>query len=451
MNSTTNRKKKRGKRKSKHSTSVSNNASQPQQAAPPQPAVTPQQMMPPPLRSRLLTPDQIPDLQKIEVLLHLSTQALFQGTKNPSYEIVLPPTGPPGANIDITKEMVRIGMRQSDIDETNLSQICPNILLKAMLCDKVRAYRRASPVDLLDIKDDRYATYYIAGNPGHNGKSENSAPVLWRPQLKPVFLLGHTNEMVDHHASPNYSCTFITLSAKHENACSCVDPCINNSLPSLLFCLSCLPKGARTEYKSTKFAKDPRLAIKGKAVTLNQTIIFYDVARKTGTVYGRILLRQSLANLQRDEPKMWKAPYSEVQLLENVNLLLGLLSQAVKAEFNRFTGNFELQEGLSSDTADFRFPDRRAQEACPEVGLRHKKDKLLLDEILNNSVFVSPFHGTYCCLFCPRESNMVKVRGITSLVSHLGTKHRKLMTSWFCCPGKTIPSTTSSLTNEAPP
>jgi hypothetical protein len=240
--------------------------------------------------------------------------------------------------------------------------------------------------------------------------------------------------MLDFMPTSSNPTGYIALEASHANDCSCPDLVSNNNLPALVYSLACLPKNVRKFHGATNKTKSPLLAIATHPVTLNQTILFYDVASKQGTVCGRILQRQSLAQLARDTPRLWRQPYSDIPLLNRVNLLLGLIAQVAKQEFSRFVANFESEEGLSTEQQDFRFPDKSTQEQCPDIGLRHDTARPLLDTILNNSVFVAPFRGLYCCPYCPKETNKLRAKGITSLITHLAEHHKKLLTAWFSCP-----------------
>jgi hypothetical protein len=58
-------------------------------------------------------------------------------------------------------------------------------------------------------------------------------------------------------------------------------------------------------------------------------------------------------------------------------------------------------------------------------------NRISLDYLLNNSVFVAPFHGaTYCC-YC---SAVVEMSGLPSLIQHLMQEHSRLQESIFSCP-----------------
>ena len=56
---------------------------------------------------------------------------------------------------------------------------------------------------------------------------------------------------------------------------------------------------------------------------------------------------------------------------------------------------------------------------------------MTVDEILNNSVFASPYYGDIMCSFC---CNMIATRDISDVMGHLVNRHKKLVRSWFSCP-----------------
>ena len=59
------------------------------------------------------------------------------------------------------------------------------------------------------------------------------------------------------------------------------------------------------------------------------------------------------------------------------------------------------------------------------------RDKMTVDEILNNSVFTSPYYGDIMCSFC---CSMIGTRDISDVICHLVNRHKKLVKSWFSCP-----------------
>ena len=58
------------------------------------------------------------------------------------------------------------------------------------------------------------------------------------------------------------------------------------------------------------------------------------------------------------------------------------------------------------------------------------RDKMTVDEIMNNSVFASPYYGDIICSFC---CNMITTRDISDVMCHLLNQHKKLVRSWFSC------------------
>ena len=75
-----------------------------------------------------------------------------------------------------------------------------------------------------------------------------------------------------------------------------------------------------------------------------------------------------------------------------------------------------------------RFPPVERQQRCIDVKAR---DKMTVDEILNNAVFTVPFYGDIMCSFC---CPMISTRDISDVISHLVNRHKKLVKSWFSCP-----------------
>ena len=59
------------------------------------------------------------------------------------------------------------------------------------------------------------------------------------------------------------------------------------------------------------------------------------------------------------------------------------------------------------------------------------RDKMTVDEILNNAVFTALYYGDIMCSFC---CIMIRTRDISDVMCHLVARHKKLVKSWFSCP-----------------
>ena len=63
------------------------------------------------------------------------------------------------------------------------------------------------------------------------------------------------------------------------------------------------------------------------------------------------------------------------------------------------------------------------QQRCIDVKAR---DKMTVDEILNNAVFTAPFYGDIMCSF---YCDMIATRDISDVIAHLVSRHKKLVKS----------------------
>jgi hypothetical protein len=139
-------------------------------------------------KSGLLKTEEVPPIAKIEALLYHMTKETLKGTKQSPYDIVYPPMAPPETNLDLLAGMVKIRVQDTSVNDACLEQVQAQVLVKILLADKKRTYRRGSPVQLLSHSDISTATFYTKEIPAFNGKTSGSWPVLWAPQLKPVHI-----------------------------------------------------------------------------------------------------------------------------------------------------------------------------------------------------------------------------------------------------------------------
>jgi hypothetical protein len=216
------------------------------------------------------------------------------------------------------------------------------------------------------------------------------------------------------------------------NMCTCNDLCILNNMESKLFFYICIPKEVeqfKEEMDEVGDKVEGLLNASGRF--LNHSFVFYGEISKLNTSLPRLLRRPSLCQEVRTEPK-WYSPWgSEVDFRARPELLKPIVIQLRRGESDAFLRNMEKDNGRPADDKDewHRFWPLELQKKSADVLLAGKG--ISVDEILNNSIFVSPFTGPHVCSYC---GTTVTGTGIESLLDHLVRSHRKLRDSVFNCP-----------------
>jgi hypothetical protein len=214
--------------------------------------------------------------------------------------------------------------------------------------------------------------------------------------------------------------------------CTCSDLCIMNNFETKLFYYICIPKEVE-QFKDDMDEVGDRVEelLNASGRFLNHSLVFYGDISKLNTSLPRLLRRPSLCQVVRAEPK-WFTPWgSEVDFRARPELLRPIVIQIRRGESEAFLKYMEKDNGKPADDKDewHRFWPLELQRKSTDVLLTGKE--ISVDEILNNSIFVSPFTGPHVCSYC---GTTVTGTGIESLLDHLVRHHRKLRDSVFSCP-----------------
>jgi hypothetical protein len=318
-------------------------------------------------------------------------------------------------------------------------------LWKALQVGKVRAYRRAPPMELLENTKFNNS-YFSDKDPGKNVKHGDTTIVYWRGGVKQIHVVGHTPQLLEPQLMEPGKAYYLAIRATHATACNCVASLLNNNMPANFFILVCSHKDTTMFYGSTDEARDPMRAFEeGKPAVANPTMIYFARPSQAYTVMPLLVLRQSLAKIKRAEPRVYTPAFSTVNLDEHPELVAALQAQVAKGEVlirTRFlevdakaTGPSPSHPGtLERPSSEHRFPTRVEQFACKELRDRDPEQAYSVDDLLNNSVFVAPAWGTLACSFCPDGLCLKVYRGVQDMIAHLMKHHRRLWKAYFTCP-----------------
>jgi hypothetical protein len=214
--------------------------------------------------------------------------------------------------------------------------------------------------------------------------------------------------------------------------CSCANLCLLNNMETKLYLYVCVPREIE-KYQETEDTVGDRVDSLSNATgrLLNHSLVFSGDISRMNTCLPRLLRRPSLAQVVRTEPKFFKAWGSEVDYRAKPDLLRPIFLQMRRGESDAFLAKLEEDNGKPADDKNQwnRFWPIEFQKKSPDVMLAGKG--ISVDDILNNSIYISPFTGPHVCGFCGLT---VQGTGIESLLEHFATRHRKLRDSYFSCP-----------------
>jgi hypothetical protein len=258
----------------------------------------------------------------------MRAQRFVKGKNHPDWEILYMGDLPPGreyahlrAEVELTEEDIGNDPRKPK----------PELLLKAAAREKMRAYKRPSPTELLDNYEP-LATYYKEGEPTKKIKQGDTIPVFWRSTVKQVHVVADTPALLEPFYSEPGKANFLSLQAGHESDCGCVATVLNNNAD--LYVKVCTHRLAAQFYGSTLESRDPIEVFTegGHPSALNPTMVYFGKPLKAYTVLPMLTMRQSLAKLKRSKPVTYRPSFSDVDLADKPEIVLGVFAQIQKSE-----------------------------------------------------------------------------------------------------------------------
>ena len=212
----------------------------------------------------------------------------------------------------------------------------------------------------------------------------------------------------------------------HKNGnCGCLELVTNNPVEFMLFSTWCLPMDCKSMLENRCFTAGGSNDVKHY---LNMSMTYFSYLSKIGTIYQRLMLRTPLASVSRGQAKAYTPPAAKVDLAKKPVVLKAVMAQISRPEYLAKIPRYTEDSGPEDGDELCRFPPAECQQRSIDVKAR---DKMTVDEILNNSVFTSPYYGDIMCSFC---CSMIGTRDISDVICHLVNRHKKLVKSWFSCP-----------------
>ena len=161
---------------------------------------------------------------------------------------------------------------------------------------------------------------------------------------------------------------------------------------------------------------------------LNPSMLFFSPVSSHGLVTPVLSMRQPLSNIARDKNRCFLPPFSTVDLTEDQTLLADILATLTSGASTRFYRNYLSEGGLADSRNNwFRHPPLPRQMKSSDMRARANS----MDWVLSNSVHCTPFWGTTVCNFC---TDMLFITDVLTILDHLASKHKILLSSVFSCP-----------------
>ena len=320
-------------------------------------------------------------------------------------------------------------------------------ILEFLNLGAARAYRQDPPIGICSPGTAIWFHNEQWSQPRDGPPASNAILMVWGPSEKGVLVMARPAEMtmiVPGGTKAKAAPLFLLDSDSdkpHKMKCGCVLRIARNNYPFLEFSLVCMHRQLLVDYSNHEFidVTDFVATANGEKIVpeaanlaaLNRSIMFSGYVSTAGTVLPRMTMRAPLSSLKRTKPRLFKPMMAEYDMLDHLFLFLGYGNQ-IGRDFPQFVRHFTQECGEGTPGHPCRFPPLEDQLRSTDVMLRSTQaDPISLDYLLNNSVFVAPFHGaTYCC-YC---SAVVEMSGLPSLIQHLMQEHSRLQESIFSCP-----------------
>ena len=250
---------------------------------------------------------------------------------------------------------------------------------------------------------------------------------VWATSLQPVAVVPRTAE----NTTPRIDSEGVggipaIPETQHSNGhCGCLELVNNNPVEFTLYSTWWLPRECKNLLENSSFSARGANEVKRY---LNTTMTFFSYLSEIGTIYQRLQQRTPLSSVSRGLAKAYTPPAAKVDLAKKPGVLKAVMAQMIRPEYLAKIPRYTEDAGPEDGEELCRFPPIEKQNRCIDVKAR---DKMSVDEILNNAVFSSPYYGDIMCNFC---CQMIPTRNISDVIGHLINRHKKLAKSWFSCP-----------------
>jgi len=378
---------------------------------------------------RRLQPHEWPPRWHLENIMGLISDQLIKECPKRTIEAEYPPQVPAGEEFDSLRDTAAAFLYEEDVTLARQGPGPRQVknVLKALNVGHMMAYRRKP---MMQFYTQQEKLVYSDEEPW-NTTPKGGELAVWEPRAQPVLIVAKHHECTDPITRPDGQKAFLVVRAYHNNKCRCSDTYANNNLECLLYGSICLPKQMTPQYESLYFpaVQDSHTE---KPTLLNRSMLYFSYVSKLGTITPSLMNRQSLAQLQLGPARPRRAPFSQTDLIGDRLLLSALAAQINRPDYALFTAYMSEDGGETDlDGRQFRFASIEKQKLSIDLTEREKNFPVSTDDVLNNSIFVTPWHGRSACSFC---SEQVELNGIHTAVSHLMSKHKNLARAFFTCP-----------------
>jgi hypothetical protein len=233
-----------------------------------------------------------------------------------------------------------------------MTPLIVNNLLCLMTQDKVQAAGCGTAVMLQNYK---LAVLYNKEHP-HKVNPTTAAQLALTFKTDPVYITSKPPSR-DPVPQPDNTVQYPFVFCDHATNCLCPAPLMQNNFPSITFALVCAPPELAVTYAEDiwvlplhELTDDPKVTSRHTTrpkYILSPHHIFGDETSICGTVLPRLLRRQSICSLLRDDLVYYEPPLHAHNWYSDPTLAAAMHQQMLRPELKQYTKHMIDKQGLS--------------------------------------------------------------------------------------------------------
>jgi hypothetical protein len=370
----------------------------------------------------------LPSLGEIETILETLTANITIKTEDiPRRAITLPPAYTNISEIDVYTEMLKIDLRNGDLESDRPRTASLAKLCKALCIGKYTALDNMTPIQYKNWAlccPMNYESPEMPYGESSHLAVDNSTKFI-------IKSMHHRDTIKDASGKVGH---MIIPELTHLNNCLCASDCLANNQESLHFLRICIPKYMRQIYIEASYLPDARNAVSVGKKYGNSHTVYYSPVSACGTVTPYMICRQPITEMTRRSPILRTSQYSHIDMANDANMLRAISACLARPEVRQYTKRFN-ESCRSEDTT----PDTNQSYRFPRIARTTTNIDLLslnpnyesLDQALANEPLAEPFSGPQACPYCP---DILQITEPKDFLLHLFTNHEALTKTFFTCP-----------------
>ena len=345
------------------------------------------------------------ELMREGLRINIANETRASGNRStllPAHQVEASPNCPVSPEFDSTRDLRSCRLFEGDLKKL-MNVRAPQMQALTRLLNVGQYRAKGYPAPMEWAFREKLVKYAESGP--DLPRRDGAEYAVWGTSLTPVSVLlrttSNTVPKTDHEGVDGVTAI---PEKKHMNSnCGCLEPVTNNPVEFTLFSTWCLPQDCKNEHENTSFTVGGSNDVKRY---LNTSMTYFSFLSEIETVYQRLMLRTPLACVSRGPAKAYTPPAAKVDLVKKPVVLKAVMAQISRPEYLAKIPRYTEDSGPQNSKDLCRFPPVEWQLRSIDVKAR---DKMTVDEILNNSVFASKYYGDIMCSFC---CNMIVTRDI---------------------------------------